>query len=136
MSCTFLWLIFAICEYRIYTTYYRAASFTSTLEINGLAQCHCDAVSKQACMLWRMTSKFTTLIHKFMIYTPVKQMIFATIQFPCELTFEASPYGKKLPYIFLNSSTLKWPLGQSFRKPLYHSWISASKMKLKRWNQS
>lgn len=38
----------------------------------------------------------------------------------------ASPYGKKLPYIFLNSSTDKWPLGQSFKKPLYHSWISAS----------
>lgn len=54
---------------------------------------------------------------------------------PSELTFEASPYGKKLPYIFLNSSTLKCPLGQSFRKPLYHSWISASRMKLIKWQQ-
>lgn len=44
----------------------------------------------------------------------------------CSANLLASPYGKKLPYIFLNSSTDKWPLGQSFRKPLYHSWISAS----------
>lgn len=41
-------------------------------------------------------------------------------------TLLASPYGKKFPYIFLNSSTDKCPLGQSFRNPLYHSCISAS----------
>lgn len=44
----------------------------------------------------------------------------------CSANLLASPYGKKLPYIFLNSSTDKCPLGQSFRKPLYHSCISAS----------
>lgn len=42
------------------------------------------------------------------------------------LTLLASPYGKKFPYIFLNSSTERCPLGQSFKNPLYHSWISAS----------
>lgn len=45
------------------------------------------------------------------------------------LTLLASPYGKKFPYIFLNSSTERCPLGQSFKNPLYHSCISASVMK-------
>lgn len=44
----------------------------------------------------------------------------------CSANFDASPYGKKFAYIFLNSSTVKWPVGQSFRKPLYHSWSSWS----------
>lgn len=39
----------------------------------------------------------------------------------CSANLLASPYGKKLPYIFLNSSTDRCPLGQSFRNPLYHS---------------
>ena len=44
----------------------------------------------------------------------------------CSANFDASPYGKKFPYIFLNSSTERWPLGQSLRNPLYHSWSSSS----------
>ena len=70
----------------------------------------------------------------FLIHT-IYTLFTTEFHYPSELTFEASPYGKKFPYIFLNSSTLKWPLGQSFRNPLYHSWISASRTKVIKWQQ-
>lgn len=35
----------------------------------------------------------------------------------CSANLAASPYGKKLPYIFLNSSTVNVPSGQSLRNP-------------------
>lgn len=61
-----------------------------------------------------------------------KRLLYVTLLHNCNFqplnihTLLASPYGKKFPYIFLNSSTDKCPLGQSFKNPLYHSCISAS----------
>lgn len=59
---------------------------------------------------------------KSMVPSPLASKVRKT----CSANLLASPYGKKLPYIFLNSSTDRCPLGQSFKKPLYHSCISAS----------
>ena len=44
----------------------------------------------------------------------------------CSANEVASPYGKKLPYIFLNSSIVSTPDGQSLWKPLYHCSISST----------